>query len=165
MPDVVLEVFQPYTPLGLFLGSLTVHVCLYIVHISTCFSCLFKHFFTFCFLKFFKKKYVCFLYQNLKERCWNKAAHFFDLPDFLSWKATGSLTRWALFNRDHRVWVRRGNSQKCVLSWTNCFWYCGLQLLFMWHHAVLYIHYVLDLLWNMLQCYPAMSQIFMYSGL
>uniref|UniRef100_A0A3Q3N8M5 FGGY carbohydrate kinase domain containing n=1 Tax=Mastacembelus armatus TaxID=205130 RepID=A0A3Q3N8M5_9TELE len=30
---------------------------------------------------------------NLKESCWNKAAHFFDLPDFLSWKATGSLTR------------------------------------------------------------------------
>lgn len=35
----------------------------------------------------------CF-HQNLRESCWNKAAHFFDLPDFLSWKATGSLTRW-----------------------------------------------------------------------
>lgn len=34
------------------------------------------------------------LHQNLKESCWNKAAHFFDLPDFLSWKATGCLTRW-----------------------------------------------------------------------
>lgn len=31
--------------------------------------------------------------QNLKESCWDKAAHFFDLPDFLSWKATGLLTR------------------------------------------------------------------------
>ena len=24
---------------------------------------------------------------------WKKAAHFFDLPDFLTWKATGSLNR------------------------------------------------------------------------
>ncbi|XP_043941466.1 FGGY carbohydrate kinase domain-containing protein isoform X2 [Protopterus annectens] len=31
--------------------------------------------------------------ENLKETCWKKAAHFFDLPDFLSWKATSSLTR------------------------------------------------------------------------
>lgn len=36
------------------------------------------------------------LIQNLKENCWNKASHFFDLPDFLSWKASGSLTRWAV---------------------------------------------------------------------
>uniref|UniRef100_A0A671W469 FGGY carbohydrate kinase domain-containing protein n=1 Tax=Sparus aurata TaxID=8175 RepID=A0A671W469_SPAAU len=36
---------------------------------------------------------LLWLKENLKERCWNKAAHFFDLPDFLSWKATGSLTR------------------------------------------------------------------------
>uniref|UniRef100_A0A4W6BR98 FGGY carbohydrate kinase domain containing n=1 Tax=Lates calcarifer TaxID=8187 RepID=A0A4W6BR98_LATCA len=35
----------------------------------------------------------CTVVKNLKESCWNKAAHFFDLPDFLSWKATGSLTR------------------------------------------------------------------------
>lgn len=33
------------------------------------------------------------LSQNLRKSCWNKAAHFFDLPDFLSWKATGCLTR------------------------------------------------------------------------
>lgn len=31
--------------------------------------------------------------QNLRESCWKEAAHFFDLPDFLSWKATGSLCR------------------------------------------------------------------------
>ncbi|XP_062336839.1 FGGY carbohydrate kinase domain-containing protein isoform X2 [Osmerus eperlanus] len=31
--------------------------------------------------------------MNLRESCWKDAAHFFDLPDFLSWKATGSLTR------------------------------------------------------------------------
>lgn len=36
---------------------------------------------------------LLWLKENLKEGCWNKAAHFFDLPDFLSWKATGSLTR------------------------------------------------------------------------
>uniref|UniRef100_A0A8C5H8B3 Carbohydrate kinase FGGY C-terminal domain-containing protein n=1 Tax=Gouania willdenowi TaxID=441366 RepID=A0A8C5H8B3_GOUWI len=35
----------------------------------------------------------CTVLKNLKETCWNKAAHFLDLPDFLSWKATGSLTR------------------------------------------------------------------------
>lgn len=27
------------------------------------------------------------------ERCWKRASHFFDLPDFLTWKATGSLSR------------------------------------------------------------------------
>ncbi|XP_041848181.1 FGGY carbohydrate kinase domain-containing protein-like isoform X3 [Melanotaenia boesemani] len=36
---------------------------------------------------------LLWLKENLKESCWDKAAHFFDLPDFLSWKATGSLTR------------------------------------------------------------------------
>lgn len=36
---------------------------------------------------------LLWLKENLRESCWNKAAHFFDLPDFLSWKATGSLSR------------------------------------------------------------------------
>ncbi|XP_013869267.1 FGGY carbohydrate kinase domain-containing protein isoform X2 [Austrofundulus limnaeus] len=36
---------------------------------------------------------LLWLKENLKESCWDKAVHFFDLPDFLSWKATGSLTR------------------------------------------------------------------------
>ncbi|XP_034743181.1 FGGY carbohydrate kinase domain-containing protein isoform X2 [Etheostoma cragini] len=36
---------------------------------------------------------LLWLKENLRESCWNKAGHFFDLPDFLSWKATGSLTR------------------------------------------------------------------------
>nr|XP_061794953.1 FGGY carbohydrate kinase domain-containing protein-like [Nerophis lumbriciformis] len=36
---------------------------------------------------------LLWLKENLRESCWNQAAHFFDLPDFLSWKATGSLTR------------------------------------------------------------------------
>lgn len=25
---------------------------------------------------------------------WRRAAHFFDLPDFLTWRATGSLSRY-----------------------------------------------------------------------
>ncbi|XP_039175850.1 FGGY carbohydrate kinase domain-containing protein isoform X2 [Crotalus tigris] len=31
--------------------------------------------------------------ENLPESCWEKAGHFFDLPDFLSWKATGATAR------------------------------------------------------------------------
>ncbi|XP_066453850.1 FGGY carbohydrate kinase domain-containing protein isoform X1 [Eleutherodactylus coqui] len=36
---------------------------------------------------------LLWLKENLAKDCWEKAGHFFDLPDFLSWKATGSLTR------------------------------------------------------------------------
>ncbi|KAK6188409.1 hypothetical protein SNE40_004586 [Patella caerulea] len=36
---------------------------------------------------------LLWLKENLKEQCWDKAGHFFELPDFLTWKATGSLTR------------------------------------------------------------------------
>ncbi|MEQ2290445.1 hypothetical protein AMECASPLE_003389 [Ameca splendens] len=36
---------------------------------------------------------LLWLKENLKESCWDKAAHFFDLADYLSWKATGSITR------------------------------------------------------------------------
>ncbi|XP_065594219.1 FGGY carbohydrate kinase domain-containing protein isoform X1 [Cyrtonyx montezumae] len=31
--------------------------------------------------------------ENLQESCWEKAGYFFDLPDFLSWKATGDTAR------------------------------------------------------------------------
>ncbi|XP_061859156.1 FGGY carbohydrate kinase domain-containing protein isoform X2 [Colius striatus] len=31
--------------------------------------------------------------ENLKELCWEKVGYFFDLPDFLSWKATGVTAR------------------------------------------------------------------------
>ncbi|PKK27163.1 FGGY carbohydrate kinase domain-containing protein isoform X5 [Columba livia] len=31
--------------------------------------------------------------ENLQESCWDKAGYFFDLPDFLSWKATGVTAR------------------------------------------------------------------------
>ncbi|NP_998446.2 FGGY carbohydrate kinase domain-containing protein [Danio rerio] len=36
---------------------------------------------------------LLWLKENLPDSCWTRAAHFFDLPDFLSWKATGSLSR------------------------------------------------------------------------
>ncbi|GJQ84026.1 hypothetical protein Trydic_g10491 [Trypoxylus dichotomus] len=32
---------------------------------------------------------LLWLKNNLYEKCWNKAGYFFDLPDFLTWKATG----------------------------------------------------------------------------
>lgn len=35
---------------------------------------------------------LLWLKENLTS-CWTKAGHFFDLPDFLTWKATGSLSR------------------------------------------------------------------------
>uniref|UniRef100_A0A8C5F312 FGGY carbohydrate kinase domain containing n=1 Tax=Gopherus evgoodei TaxID=1825980 RepID=A0A8C5F312_9SAUR len=31
--------------------------------------------------------------ENLRQSCWEKAGYFFDLPDFLSWKATGVTAR------------------------------------------------------------------------
>ncbi|XP_009572561.1 PREDICTED: FGGY carbohydrate kinase domain-containing protein-like, partial [Fulmarus glacialis] len=31
--------------------------------------------------------------ENLQKSCWEKAGYFFDLPDFLSWKATGVTAR------------------------------------------------------------------------
>ncbi|XP_077978386.1 FGGY carbohydrate kinase domain-containing protein-like [Glandiceps talaboti] len=36
---------------------------------------------------------LLWLKQNLPSQCWDKAGHFLELPDFLTWKATGSLTR------------------------------------------------------------------------
>lgn len=30
------------------------------------------------------------------QKTWKAAGHFFDLPDFLTWKATGSLQRYVL---------------------------------------------------------------------
>ncbi|XP_056149938.1 FGGY carbohydrate kinase domain-containing protein isoform X2 [Lampris incognitus] len=36
---------------------------------------------------------LLWLKENMRESCWKEAVHFFDLPDFLSWKATGSLIR------------------------------------------------------------------------
>ncbi|XP_069644704.1 FGGY carbohydrate kinase domain-containing protein isoform X3 [Haliaeetus albicilla] len=36
---------------------------------------------------------LLWLKENLQESCWEKAGYFFDLPDFLSWKATGVTAR------------------------------------------------------------------------
>ncbi|XP_027428679.1 FGGY carbohydrate kinase domain-containing protein isoform X3 [Zalophus californianus] len=36
---------------------------------------------------------LLWLKENMRETCWDKAGHFFDLPDFLSWKATGVSAR------------------------------------------------------------------------
>nr|CAD7413688.1 unnamed protein product [Timema poppensis] len=36
---------------------------------------------------------LLWLKKNLKEQCWDKAGWFFDLPDFLTWKATGTDSR------------------------------------------------------------------------
>ncbi|XP_069498176.1 FGGY carbohydrate kinase domain-containing protein isoform X2 [Ambystoma mexicanum] len=36
---------------------------------------------------------LLWLKENLENSCWENAGHFFDLPDFLSWKATGVPSR------------------------------------------------------------------------
>ncbi|KAM4721517.1 FGGY carbohydrate kinase domain-containing protein isoform 2-T2 [Rhinophrynus dorsalis] len=36
---------------------------------------------------------LLWLKENLRQACWDKSGHFFDLPDFLTWKATGVPTR------------------------------------------------------------------------
>ena len=37
---------------------------------------------------------LLWLKKNLKEQCWKKAGYFFDLPDFLTWRATGADSRF-----------------------------------------------------------------------
>lgn len=47
---------------------------------------------------------LLWLKNNLNKQCWEKADKFFDLPDFLTWKATGcdsrfdSKNKYKLFN-------------------------------------------------------------------
>uniref|UniRef100_A0A8C5WKX3 FGGY carbohydrate kinase domain-containing protein n=1 Tax=Leptobrachium leishanense TaxID=445787 RepID=A0A8C5WKX3_9ANUR len=36
---------------------------------------------------------LLWLKENLRRECWDKSGHFFDLPDYLTWKATRELTR------------------------------------------------------------------------
>lgn len=36
---------------------------------------------------------LMWLKKYLKKDCWDQTALFFDLPDFLTWKATGSESR------------------------------------------------------------------------
>lgn len=36
---------------------------------------------------------LSWLKRNLKRECWDKAGLFFDLPDFLTWRATDTDSR------------------------------------------------------------------------
>jgi hypothetical protein len=38
---------------------------------------------------------LLWLKRNLSQEKWENVKHFMDLPDFLSWKATGDATRFA----------------------------------------------------------------------
>jgi len=38
--------------------------------------------------------YMCYVVKQNLEECWSVAEHFLDLPDFLSWRATGDLSRY-----------------------------------------------------------------------
>lgn len=40
---------------------------------------------------------LMWLKRHMKTDCWDKAGLFFDLPDFLTWKATGCDSRFAYF--------------------------------------------------------------------
>ncbi|XP_048394716.1 FGGY carbohydrate kinase domain-containing protein isoform X2 [Stegostoma tigrinum] len=53
--------------------------------------------------------------KKLPTTCWDKAHHFFDLPDFLSWKATGATTR-SLCTLTCK-WTYSAEN-----GWTDCFW-------------------------------------------
>ncbi|XP_015676344.2 FGGY carbohydrate kinase domain-containing protein-like [Protobothrops mucrosquamatus] len=53
--------------------------------------------------------------ENLRESCWEKAGHFFDLPDFLSWKATGATAR-SLCTLVCK-WTYSSET-----GWDDCFW-------------------------------------------
>jgi ribulose kinase len=36
---------------------------------------------------------LLWLKKHLRQTCWDKAQHFFDLPDFLTWKSTNAFSR------------------------------------------------------------------------
>ncbi|XP_030427381.1 FGGY carbohydrate kinase domain-containing protein isoform X3 [Gopherus evgoodei] len=42
--------------------------------------------------------------ENLRQSCWEKAGYFFDLPDFLSWKATGVTARKPVLSPGSFCW-------------------------------------------------------------
>ncbi|XP_007901884.2 FGGY carbohydrate kinase domain-containing protein isoform X2 [Callorhinchus milii] len=58
---------------------------------------------------------LMWLKEKLQDICWNRAAHFFDLPDFLSWKATGATTR-SLCTLVCK-WTYSADK-----GWDDCFW-------------------------------------------
>lgn len=79
---------------------------------------------------------IYLIWQNLRETCWDKAGHFFDLPDFLSWKATGVTARYVNYMLDFIcVLPIQG---VCIyiafltrFDWMHCFyicmWFCILE--------------------------------------
>lgn len=82
---------------------------------------------------------IYLIWQNLRETCWDKAGHFFDLPDFLSWKATGVTARYVNYKLDFI----------CVLPVPGCLsLYCFLNSLWL---AILFLHlHVIVHTWNIL---------------
>uniref|UniRef100_A0ABI7ZLL8 FGGY carbohydrate kinase domain containing n=1 Tax=Felis catus TaxID=9685 RepID=A0ABI7ZLL8_FELCA len=59
--------------------------------------------------------------KNLRETCWDKAGHFFDLPDFLSWKATGVTARHEGFQRSLCSLVCKW-TYSAEKGWDDSFW-------------------------------------------
>ncbi|XP_041064701.1 FGGY carbohydrate kinase domain-containing protein isoform X3 [Carcharodon carcharias] len=58
---------------------------------------------------------LLWLKEKLRTICWEKAGRFFDLPDFLSWKATGATTR-SLCTLICK-WTYSAET-----GWNDCFW-------------------------------------------
>ncbi|XP_078074619.1 FGGY carbohydrate kinase domain-containing protein isoform X2 [Mustelus asterias] len=58
---------------------------------------------------------LLWLKEKLRSICWEKAGHFFDLSDFLSWKATGATTR-SLCSLVCK-WTYSAET-----GWSDCFW-------------------------------------------
>lgn len=70
---------------------------------------------------------IYLIWQNLRETCWDKAGHFFDLPDFLSWKATGVTARYVNYKLDFIC--SHPFSGVCMYiafltDWTCCLYIC-----------------------------------------
>lgn len=74
--------------------------------------------------------------QNLQESCWERAGYFFDLPDFLSWKATGVTARYVKY-----YFLLFKNLLSSVSFLLNSFWL-----------HIMYIHlYVIWAIWEHLE--------------
>uniref|UniRef100_UPI00398F5900 FGGY carbohydrate kinase domain-containing protein isoform X2 n=1 Tax=Pristiophorus japonicus TaxID=55135 RepID=UPI00398F5900 len=72
---------------------------------------------------------LMWLKEKLRSICWEKAGHFFDLADFLSWKATGATTR-SLCTLVCK-WTYSAET-----GWDDCFWQqIGLEDLTVDNHS------------------------------
>ena len=79
---------------------------------------------------------IYLIWQNLRETCWDKAGHFFDLPDFLSWKATGVTARYVNYKLNficvhpflgiciYIAFLTRFDWLYCLYI---CMWFCILE--------------------------------------